>query len=103
MANSLTTNPIYIDTFSADVTISATPIKVTKVVFFSAAAGDTFCLEDSKGNYVEHLIQETNARRVVEDFGKGFWFMNGLYFDADDVNSGLGAGDKVWIYHANVE
>lgn len=96
MANSIVRNPMFIDTWDADVTLSTTPIKIKKIRLLSAAAGDLLYLEDKSGNQVALLIQETNGRVVELDFGNGQRF-NGLQIDVSDC-TGLGSGDKAWIY-----
>lgn len=98
MANSVVTNPIVFDTFNTDVTLSSTPIHVRAITFKSAAAGDVFVLEDRSGNKVVVLGQNINGGTVTLEFPEGFWFSQGLYFDQDDTNSGLGSGDWVLIY-----
>jgi len=84
MANSLITNPIILDTFSADVTISATPITVSSIVFWSTNADDKLVMEDIKG--VQNVwIQLATAKDTK------FWtpavpftFGNGLVLDVSD-------------------
>ena len=99
MANSTVRNPIYIDTFNADFTISTSPITVKKIRMKTAADGDIFVLEDKHGNHVVWLVTEANGDPVEVDFPAGCTF-DGLRFDADDGNSGLGTNDLVWIYKA---
>jgi hypothetical protein len=97
MANNTATNPIVIDTFSTDVTISAVPIEVKAITFYSAAAGDVFALEDKNGTKVLVIGQTVNGGSMILSPGSPLRF-NSLYFDADDTNSGLGSGDYVLIY-----
>jgi hypothetical protein len=46
MANSLTTNPIVIDTVAADVTLSSQPLTIKSLVFTSTDAADGIVLAD---------------------------------------------------------
>jgi hypothetical protein len=99
MANSLTTNPIVLDTFAADVVISTGRLKVSKILLASAAAGDTLELIDSKWGLPQVRIVNTASPGWDEsDFG-GFVFENGLTFD-QSASTGLGSGDLVFIYLA---
>jgi len=101
MANRITGKTIYIDTWSSDISIvsGSNPVFVKKVKLLSAAAGDLLYLEDGLGNQVGLLVQETNGRTVSEDFGGGQHSFNGLQIDVSDC-TGLGSGDKAWIYLA---
>jgi hypothetical protein len=102
MANRLqiTDKPIYMDVFDADATVCSTPITVIRIDLYSAAAGDIFVLEDADGNHVIQIIQETNGRITSWVPSKPVRFNKGLYFDFNDVNSGLDNGtDKLWIYY----
>ena len=102
-ANSTAKNPITIEVFNADITISDKPITVKAITFVSAAAGDDFALKtvdsnENTGHICIHLAQNINGGMVSVDFGdKGITFPN-LFFDASEVNAGLGAGDRVEIY-----
>lgn len=103
MSNKLTLNPIVIDTFDATVTLrerGVGPLTVKKIVFKSAAAGDTFALEDKDGNPIAIIGQNDASLVETLDFGdRGFAFGNGVVFDHDDgLQSGLGSGDYVLIY-----
>jgi hypothetical protein len=103
MANRLTSNPIYIDQFNADVTIASkgTPVIITKVVLLSAGDGDIFRLEDSAGNYILHMVQSGAADTVSEDFDD--WRCSeGLFLDVSDCTgiTGTNGTDAVWIYLA---
>lgn len=97
MANSTVTNPIVLDTFTADVTISDKPISVKAITFKSAAAGDVFALEDAAGVKVVVLGQTVNGGSMILAPASPMRF-NSLYFDNDDTNSGLSAGDYILIY-----
>ena len=100
-ANSLTTNPIILEIFNADVTISATPITVKAITFHSAAAADVFALQDGlliTSHVVVGLAQTVNGGSMILDFGENGFTFDKLYFDTSEVNSGLGANDRVCIY-----
>lgn len=99
MGNRLTDSPIYIDTFSATITVHASPITVIRIDLLSATAGEIFVLEDSDGDHIIQIIQEISGGITSWTPSEPVRFNKGLYFDHDDVNSGLAAGDKVWIYY----
>ena len=85
MANSLTTNPIMLDTFNADVTIAANNITVKQIVFWSTNADDKLVLEDKLGVTNVWLQLATAKDTFVLDFGEcGFTFTNGLVMDVSD-------------------
>jgi len=97
MANNLNTNPMLIDTFSADFDISLEPILIKKIRLFSAADGDVLSLNDKNGNKVIRLVQSGNDDVVEDSYGeKGFQF-DGLKCVVADC-TGLGANDLIWIY-----
>lgn len=100
MANLTQTNPIIIDTWSADVELAVkdVPVTIKKIRLFSAAAGDVFVLENAIGTQTVKLVQETNGRIVEINFGDtGFKFTGGVTIDVSDC-TGLGASDVCWIY-----
>jgi len=97
MANNVVSNPIVIDTWSADITISESPVTVRKIVFKSAADGDIMVFENKLGVQVAWLVQTGAADTVELDFGDGFKFSEGLQIDVSDC-TGIGSGDLVWIY-----
>lgn len=104
MANRLTTNPIYVDQFDADVTLAAkgTPLKIQKIVCVSAGDGDIFRLEDSAGNILVHMVNTGAADMFELDFGSGIKFTDGVAIDVSDC-TGMAATDgtdAVWIYLA---
>jgi hypothetical protein len=85
MANSTTTNPIYLDTFSGDVTISTGPIIVKSIVFGGGSANDTLVLEDAKGVWCVRIKCPTAGDTKQIDFGpEGQVFQNGLICDVSD-------------------
>lgn len=83
MANNLKTNPIVIDTFSADVTIWTGHIKVKTIVFWSTAADDKLVLEDKNGTPVVYLQLATAKDTKQINFGEGITF-DGLVLDVSD-------------------
>ncbi len=97
MANDLTKNPIFLDTFNVDVNLG-NPI-VTSIVLISAAAGDdaVFIDKDGVGVPNAHLAQNINGGSVDWTPTKPFHFRNGLIFDTSGSN-GLGSGDFIFIY-----
>ena len=97
MANDVASNPITIDTWSADITISESPVTVKKIVFKSAADGDIMVLENKHGTQVAWLTQTGAADTVELDFGEGFKFTEGLQIDVSDC-TGIGSSDLLWIY-----
>lgn len=99
MSNKLDTNPIILDTFSAHVTIrpAGRPINVTKVELISAADNDVLTLEDGKDNPI--IVIHQNAQLQAEKNFIPALFCNGLVFDFDEGQTGLGSGDIVKIYH----
>jgi hypothetical protein len=102
MANRLTTNPIYVDQFNADVVIAekGRSLVITKVVILSASDGDIFQLEDGLGNHILHMVNTGAADTVSEDFDE--WrCSDGVQIDVSEC-TGMAATngtDAVWIYH----
>jgi hypothetical protein len=106
-ANSLVTNPIVLEVFNANVTVSDSPITVKKVVFLAAGIADRFALQSNQATdatteprprVVIDMQMSTNTGMEVLDFGdSGFTFPN-LYFDTDSINNSLAAGDRILIY-----
>ena len=85
MANLTDTNPIVIDTFSADVVISRGPVVVTDIIFWSSAADDKVSIDDKDGNvaFYYQLATAKDTRHI--HFGKGGRvFQNGLVLDVSD-------------------
>ena len=99
MANRIDGKTIFIDTWSADITIKGLgiPVIVKEIVLYSAAAGDLLYVENGQGNQVALLVQETNGRMVKEDFGGKSHSFSGLQIDVSDC-TGLGTNDLAWIY-----
>ena len=101
--NTLTSDPIVLEIFSANINISTTPITVKAITFVSAAAGDDFALktvdtEVDTGQIVVHMAQIIAGGMTVLNFGDTGHTFPSLYFDATEINAGLGAGDRVCIY-----
>lgn len=87
MANSTTTNPIMLDTFSADVTIAepGKPLTVKAIVFWSTNADDKLVMEDCLGVTNVWLQLATAKDTIVwTPAGDGFTFNNGLIMDVSD-------------------
>jgi hypothetical protein len=97
MANVVDKDPIVLDTFTADVSIKTTQIRIRKIVFVGAST-DVACLEDAGGNHI--AILKSLGANVEIDFGKSGKLFSGLSFDYDDINTGLGSGDYILIYLA---
>lgn len=107
MANRLTSNPIFIDTWTADIVLPV-GIRIAKIITFSATAGDKFAIDsavtDTGGLYSTQIHMHTTAtgsRTDEVDFssflGGGWKYNNGMVIDVSDC-SGYGANDLVWIY-----
>ena len=102
MSNKLTLNPIVIDTFNADQVIRVKGVgslTITRIIFYSAASGDRFALEDEDGNPIFIAAQSADLVKDINFGSLGQTFTNGIVFDYDDgLQNGLGAGDIVLIY-----
>lgn len=106
--NSLKTNPIVIEVFSSNITVSATPITIKTVTFNSAASTDRFMLQTHSATEVVteprprvaiDISQNVTGGSVSQYFGEGGHTFPNLYFDTDATSQkGLGAGDRVLIY-----
>jgi hypothetical protein len=59
MANAINRNPISLDTFTGDITVSTVGMKVSGIHFYSATTTDHFSLEDKDGVEVIHLLANT--------------------------------------------
>jgi len=95
MANQTSGNPVVIDTFGSDVTISSNKVQVTSIVMEGATAGDTATFLDRDGNEVLRLSNSIGSASVVWSPAEAFRF-NGLTFD--DSASSLAANDFVFIF-----
>jgi len=109
MANRLQANPIFIDTWSADVVLPA-GIRISKIRTMSATAGDKFALDskitDTAGAYSTQIhlhTTTTNSRTDEVDYsrlpGNGWKHNDGFVIDVSDC-TGFGANDLAWIYLA---
>lgn len=97
MANNTATNPIVIDTWTSDITITAYTCMVKKIVLLSADANDILYLENAAGDQVCNIVQKHAGGTTEIDFGQKGQVFQGLQIDVSDC-TGLGSGDKVWIY-----
>jgi len=95
MANQTTSNPVVIDTYTADVVISANRVCVSSIIMEGAAAGDTATFLDKNANEVLRLSNTANGGSIVWSPAEPFTF-NGLTFD--DSASSLAANDFIYIY-----
>ncbi len=101
MANSTSTNPIVIDTYTADVVVSTGRITVSSIVMEGASAGDTATfIEGRPGGSVEvlRLSNTVNGGSIVWTPSVPFTFQHGLTFD--DSASSLATNDFIFIYLA---
>lgn len=98
MVNSVTSNPIVIDTFGSDVTISTTAVKVKSIVMEGASAGDTatFIVGNGGSREVLRLSNTVASASIPWAPSGGFTFQDGLIFD--DSASDLASGDFIFIY-----
>ena len=84
MANLLSTNPIFLDTFSSDFTISARPIRVKGITFPGTNADDKLVLEDINGVWSVRILLPTAKDSKHIDYGPtGHTFPN-LVCDVSD-------------------
>ncbi len=107
MSDKLTSNPVYVDQFNADITLAegSNPFIVKKIRLLSAAQWDLFFLEDFDGKILFRMENSVgNARMTEADFGdEGFNFSKngkGVRIDYSDC-TGLDATDgtdAVWFY-----
>ena len=97
MANSITSNPIIIDTWSADIVLSKAgeSFMVEQIKLLSAADADIVAFDNAAGTKIWQMVQ-TGASDVVDDYIV-FNFSDGVTIDVSDC-TGLGAGDILWIY-----
>ena len=83
MANSTVTNPIVIDTWTADVTISAHPIPIKSIIVESNTAEDLVVLEDDKGVEIFRMRTSTANQTYVWTPSQPVVFKN-MYLDVSD-------------------
>lgn len=96
MANKLTTNPVYLDTFAADVTISSGKVHPKLIVLNSDTAGDTLVFIDNKGDTVAIVSVDTNAQTASMWLPETEFQTDGLIFDLSA--STIGGTCKALIY-----
>jgi len=85
MANVLTSNPIYLDTFSSDITIAAKQIKIRAISFISTNADDKLVLEDNSGVPAVYIkLPTAKDSKAITFAGEGQVFNNGLICDVSD-------------------
>ncbi len=92
------TNPVVINEFGGDVTISDNLVIVSSIVVEGASAGDTVVFTDKGGTEVLRLSGTVGGGSIVWTPPKGFRFNEGLRFD--DSASSLSEGDFVFVYIA---
>ena len=75
MANSLNTNPIYLDTFAADVVIRTGTVIIEDVYFETNLNNDVLVLKDAAGNvvYRKPATAESVDAGVSYDQPNGSW------------------------------
>ena len=99
MANSVTTNPIYLDTFTADIVVKAPgtgPLIVKAITLWSDDSETRFMLEDGNGVPCAVLGRGTNGPQSVS-FGNGTNLTRGVICDVSDCDKVSGKA-KVCIY-----
>lgn len=89
MANNLSGNPIMIDTYGADLTISNTPTKLSALVVTARAARNCVFI-DSAGAVVMDLAIAANSSVVVPG---PLYFDKGITFD--ESGSSMAANDTI--------
>ena len=94
MANNLNTNPVFLDTFTADVTIATGPIKIKEIVIQDTTAGDTATFIDS--NDVECARVSVDIGGSIGRITPNSWFTRGVVFDASA--SSIASGGYCYIY-----
>lgn len=97
MSNSTTTNPIVIDTFTSDVTISSVPIPVKSIRFWADTAEDFIILQDKNGKEV-YRERITTANQIASwEPSKSVCFSS-LTLKANGSGSTITSNAKLWIY-----
>lgn len=95
MANDTGGYPIRIDTFGADVTISAGRVLIRRILITAYSSTKTITFIDADAGKV--CVLECPAGETIELFDKdGILFKNGLTFD--DSESDLAANDFIFIW-----
>ena len=83
MANSTSTNPIFLDTFSSDIVVTTTRSRIKTIVFVTQTAGDLLTLEDPNGVNIVYLRALANDP-VILDFGANGFPCEALTCDVSD-------------------
>ena len=81
MANKLTTNPVYLDTFAADVTIFSDTCHPKVIVMNSDTAGDKLVFNDLDGNVVAIISVDTADQTAQLWLPETEFQSKGLVFD----------------------
>lgn len=101
MANSLSTNPIVLDTFTSDVIVFNNFGVITLIVLRADNVGDDAVFTDNNGVQAIHIAHNNSNGMTVWSPKSPVFFVNGLKFDSG-LSSGLGAGfgesDLLFIY-----
>ena len=96
MANNLTGSVIYLDTFSADVTLFTGCEVMVKGITFRGANSDKLVLEDERGHIVADIIMLANTTTVHNIPFKS----QGLKVDVSDgTYSGGGTNSQVALIY----
>ena len=61
MANKLTSNPIKLDSFGSDITVSTVGMKVSSIQFYSGTATDHFSMKDKDLVECVHILANTGG------------------------------------------
>jgi hypothetical protein len=61
MANVLTTNPIYLDTFTSDVAISTNPVFIKDIILYAGGANTKLVLTDSSTTITYAILAQSGA------------------------------------------
>ena len=72
MANSLTTNPIVIDTVAADVELSVRPMNIKAITFYSTDALDVLVLADVDNVPIAVASIDTAGGTVHQEYFEGY-------------------------------
>jgi hypothetical protein len=91
MANRINTNPIALDTFGSDITVSTAGMKVSGFHFYSGTATDHFSLEDKDGVEVIHLLANTGFQPAAPVM------LNNPPYTVDVSDGAYAAGARAFI------
>jgi outer membrane protein assembly factor BamB len=99
MANNLTTNPMFLDTFTGDVTIGSKNVKILSIIITAYSSNKTVTFIDSNG--VEVWRTEVAAgQSITWEPARSFIFRDGFIFDESE--SDLAAGDRIFVFTGTV-